>query len=62
MIIMADSTCLIGLARINKLEILKSLFGEIHIPEAVYREIVEKGEGRAGAFEIEQANWIMRHK
>ena len=60
--IVTDSTCLIALARIGKLGILKALFGKIHIPEAVHREVAERGKGKAGGFEVEQADWIIRHR
>jgi len=35
-IVVFDSSCLIGIAKINQLDTLKRLFGEIHIPSAVY--------------------------
>jgi len=62
MIVVTNSTCLIGLAKISKLEILKALFGEIYIPCVVYKEVVEKGEGRAGALEVRQADWIVKQE
>lgn len=50
MIVVSDSSCLIGLAKIGQLDILKKLWGEIYIPLAVYKvkeavgEIVEGGK------------------
>lgn len=60
--IVSDSTCLIHLGRIGKLDILESAFGKVIIPEAVYREVVIKGkEVRAPeAKAIELSNWIIR--
>ena len=59
MIVIADSSVLIGLSSIDKLHLLKVLFSEeILIPEAVWSEVVENGGGRAGAKQIESADWI----
>lgn len=60
--VVADSSCLICLSRIGKLEVLHELFGEIIIPEAVYYEVVVSGEGRIGAEEVKKANWIKKQK
>lgn len=57
-IVIADSTCLIGLSKIGKLDVLRQLFGNIIIPSAVYHEIVVRGTGRLGAEEVENASWI----
>lgn len=35
----ADSSCLIGLAHIGQFELLKELFSEVYITEAVYEEL-----------------------
>lgn len=57
-IVVADSSCLIGLSKIHRLDILQKLFGGILIPPAVYQEVVVRGAGRAGADEVAHANWI----
>jgi predicted nucleic acid-binding protein len=41
--VVSDSTPLIHLAKIGRLELLREFFGEIIIPEAVYRECVLEG-------------------
>lgn len=56
-IVIADSSCLIGLSKIGKLSILPQLFGKILIPPAVFHEVVVKGAGRAGAEDVKQAEW-----
>ena len=56
--IVSDSGPLISLARIGRLWLLRELFGVVLIPEAVYRETVEKGKGKLGAEEITMARWI----
>jgi len=40
----ANSTPLMCLVRLGKLDLLVRLFGRILIPEAVYREVVVRGE------------------
>ncbi|BAD84401.1 predicted nucleic acid-binding protein, containing PIN domain [Thermococcus kodakarensis KOD1] len=58
MIVVSDSGPLIALAKIEKLELLRELFGEIVIPRAVWAEVVEKGRGRPGSREVSEAEWI----
>ncbi len=59
MIIVSDTTPLIGLASIGRLEILHELFGDVFIPQAVYDETVTYGreEGLAKQ-EVINASWI----
>lgn len=56
--VVSNSSALINLARIGRLELLRDLYGEVCIPEAVWQEAVVKGEGQAGANEIKSAPWI----
>lgn len=60
MIVVADSTPLIALARIGRLELLKSLYGELIIPDAVHYEVVHSGNDRAGVAQVQKAVWIKR--
>lgn len=60
--VVADSSCLISLSRIGKLDVLHELFGGIIIPEAVYYEVVVRGAGRIGAEEVKKAKWIKKQK
>jgi len=39
MILIADSSALIALAVVDKLDVLDELFGEVYVPRAVYNEI-----------------------
>lgn len=55
MIVISDTTPLIGLSMIGRLDLLKTLFSEILIPSAVYNEIVVKGAGRFGVDEVAKA-------
>ena len=58
----ADSGPLISLASIAFLDILRSLFQTIYIPEGVYQEGVVTGKGRAGSEEVAHAAWIHCHR
>ena len=56
--VVSNSTPLIALSRIGKLDILHILFGSIIIPEAVFHEVVTEGASRPGANEVQNATWI----
>lgn len=58
-IVVADSSCLIALARSGQLDVLRDLFSQIIIPAAVYDEVVIQGAGRPGSNEVAQAEWII---
>lgn len=60
MSIVSNASPLINLARIGKLNLLRELYGELIIPEAVWREVVVRGTGQPGADEVEAAAWIKR--
>lgn len=53
--VVADSSCLIGLSQVDLFELLRELFLEVYIPEAVYEEVVAEGRGEAGSAETESA-------
>jgi len=60
-----DSSSLIGLAQIEQFELLKDLFSEVCIPDAVYKEVVIEGKGEPGSEETERAikdGWIIRKR
>lgn len=56
--VVCDSSTLIAFARIAHLWILKKEFGELIIPQAVYRELLGKGVRKPGSREIMEAGWI----
>ena len=56
--IVCDSSALIVLARIGRLDILKKMVKALLIPQAVYEDIVVKGTSRAGEIEVRKAKWI----
>lgn len=54
MIVVSDSTILIGLAKIGKLDLLSKIFPKIFIPQEVYIELVEKGKRKPRAGKIKK--------
>ena len=58
MIVVTNSTPIISLAKIDKLHLLRDIFGKIYVPNAVYKEVVLKGKGRPGSKEIQEAEWV----
>jgi len=59
MIVVSNTTPLIGLAQIQRFDLLQRLFGEVYIPQAVYDEAVIAGREEGGAKrEISSAAWI----
>jgi predicted nucleic acid-binding protein len=60
MMVISNFAPLIALAKINKLSLLKEYFGEIHIPEEVYDEVVRRGSSLAASAEVASCNWITR--
>jgi predicted nucleic acid-binding protein len=59
MIVVSNTTPLIGLATIQRFDLLRQLFGEILIAQAVYNEAVVAGYERGGARqEVSAAPWI----
>jgi len=58
MSIVSNASPLINMARIQQLDLLRRLYGELTVPEAVWREVVVEGAGQPGAKEIEVASWI----
>jgi uncharacterized protein len=59
MIVVSDTTPLIGLASIGRLELLQELFGDVYIPQAVFDETVTFGRaGSRAKQEVASADWI----
>ena len=57
----SNSSTLIHLAAIGRLDLLKKFHDKIIIPPAVWREVVEEGRSRPGAQEVKKARengWI----
>jgi predicted nucleic acid-binding protein len=59
MIVVSNTTRLIGLATIQRFDLLQHLFGRIYILQAVYDEAVTAGREAGGAKrEVSTAGWI----
>lgn len=56
--VVSNSSPLIHLAKIDRLDLLSDLFGELFIPQAVYEECVTDGKGRPEAVKIKEASWL----
>lgn len=56
--VIVNSTPIISLCHIGKLDLLKVLYGEVLIPEAVYREINAKPDSVAKAELDKSLDWI----
>jgi predicted nucleic acid-binding protein len=61
-LVVADSTPLINLAKIDRFELLKVLFDTLIIPDAVFEEVVVRGRNRPGQKELARAKWISIQK
>jgi uncharacterized protein len=57
MIVVSDTSPILSLALIGRLELLRDLYGMLLIPAAVRSEISATGQG--GAREVAQADWIV---
>jgi len=49
MIVVSNTTPLIGLATIERFDLLQQIFGKVYIPQAVYDESVTYGRAEGGA-------------
>lgn len=58
MIVVSNTTPLIGLASIQRFGLLQQLFGKLYIAQAVYDEAVIAGYDANGVREVSEAPWI----
>ncbi len=58
MIVVSDSSPLITLAKIKRLELLPQLYGTILITPQIYTEVVVSGSGMSGSSELAKAKWL----
>lgn len=58
MIVVSDTTPLISLLKIHHLDLLKSLFNEVQIPQAVFDELTENPDFPEEANEIKSCDFI----
>lgn len=60
MIVVSDTTPLISLMKLGKLELIHSLFGEVQIPNAVYKELVSNIRFPDESRQIRECTFIKR--
>ncbi len=58
MIVVSNSTVLIGLAGIKKIELLKKVFSKVYIPDTVFEEVTQVK--KSGSAEIKKASYLER--
>src|SRR5437016_5367721 len=58
MMVVSDSSPLISLAAVGRLELLRDLYGAITIPRAVYQEVAMQDPARPGVLETQTFDWI----
>ena len=60
MIVVSDTTPLISLMKIGQLDLVKHLFGEVQIPNAVYEELVSNTRFLDESRQIQKCSFIKR--
>ncbi|HEX6819075.1 MAG TPA: DUF3368 domain-containing protein [Ktedonobacterales bacterium] len=53
MTVVSNTSPIVNLAVVGKLELLRDLYGRVIVPEAVYHEIAVRGQGQPGALELQ---------
>lgn len=62
MIVVSNTSPLTSLAAIDQFDLLRQLYGHIHLPEGVWAELNAKGQVWPGRDEVAQADWVQRHQ
>jgi hypothetical protein len=57
-IVVVNATPIISLALIDQLDLLRQLYDEIIIPNAIYDEVLAGGSSGIGIIELERSDWI----
>lgn len=57
MIVISDTTPLISLLKINRIDLLEKLFGDVLIPQAVFEELTIDERFQLEADQIRQKNY-----
>ncbi len=61
-IVISNASPIINLAIIGRLNLVKTIWGKIYVPEAVWKEVVIDGEDKAEVAEIKKVDWIIVKK
>lgn len=59
-IVVCNTSPIIALAGARQLELLRAVYTQIVVPDAVFEEITVAGAGEPGAREVAEAPWIKR--
>lgn len=62
MVVVSNTSPLTNLAAIDRFDLLRLLFGEIHIADGVWVELNAGGRPYPGSREVAAADWIHRHE
>ena len=60
MIVISDTTPIISLIKINQLELLNHMFGDVQVPDAVYEELISNSRFQSEAEQILRAEYITK--
>jgi predicted nucleic acid-binding protein len=58
--VISNSSPLMNLAIIGQLDLVKTLFGRVLVPQEVWHDLTVAGKGKPGSTLIRQAEWIER--
>lgn len=61
MIVVSNTSPLTNLAAIGQFDLLRKLYGQLHIADGVWEELNARGQRWPGCDEVEAAKWIERH-
>lgn len=56
--VVSNTTPIIALSLIGRLDLARDLYGEVLIPPAVHEEVMAGGANRAGSVELQRAHWF----
>ena len=57
-LVISNSSPIMNLAIIGRLDLLRELFSVVYVTQGVWKETVIDGENKSGVSEIKNANWI----
>lgn len=61
MIVVSNTSPLTNLAAIGRFELLRELYGAVHIGDGVWEELNSGGRPHPGSQEVAEADWVRRH-
>jgi uncharacterized protein len=61
MIVVSNTSPLTNLAAIEQFDLLRALYGRVHIPDGVWEELNAGGRRWSGAAQVASAEWVEQH-